>query len=98
VVVVEDQKKPEVIPLTSPEFLFLLQRMDNLEAKLYARIDSLESKLDAKIDRLETTFKDEIAKVRGDVSGVRGLVWTSIGLMLGALALTATVIMSLLQH
>ncbi|OIQ07580.1 hypothetical protein [Neomoorella thermoacetica] len=66
--------------LASPEFFFLLQRIDRLDEKLSreikevdlklsARIDSLDEKLSARIDGLDEKFSREIKEVDLKLSG-----------------------------
>lgn len=93
-----DEKKPEnVIPLTSPEFLFLLERIDRIEE----RIRNTENVLRQEIKQEIAGVKNEIAGVKEElkreITGTRSLIWTTMGLMLGALALTATVVVSMLR-
>lgn len=72
----EEKETPR--PLASPEFFFLLQRMDRMEEKLNAKIDAVEEKLTARINGLE-------AKMQGTLKWVMGLLLTSIGLCLATL-------------
>jgi hypothetical protein len=76
----EEAKKETVefpYRVASPEFFFLLQRIDRLDEKLSARIDQVETKLSARIDQVEGKLKP--------------LFWTTIGIVLASLALTISV-------
>ncbi|KFD42185.1 hypothetical protein HX99_00045 [Peptococcaceae bacterium SCADC1_2_3] len=64
--------------VASPEFFFLLQRIDRLDEKLSARIDQVEGKLSARIDQVEGKLKP--------------LIWATLGIVLASLALTVSVV------
>ncbi|MGI9951298.1 hypothetical protein V3F56_02960 [Moorellaceae bacterium AZ2] len=69
--------------LASPEFFFLLQRIDRLDEKLSARMDGLDQKLSARID-----------KVEGKLENVR--LW-AIGAVITLIVGFAGIIITLLQ-
>ena len=82
----EEAKKETVefpYRVASPEFFFLLQRIDRLDEKLSARIDQVETKLSARIDQVEGKLKP--------------LFWTTIGIVLASLALTISVAVKIWQ-
>jgi tetrahydromethanopterin S-methyltransferase subunit G len=94
----EEAKKETVefpYRVASPEFFFLLQRIDRLDEKLSARIDQVntridqvETKLSARIDQVETKLSARIDQVEGKL---KPLFWTTIGIVLASLALTISV-------
>jgi len=69
--------------VASPEFFFLLQRIDRLDEKLTAEIAAVRQE----IRTTEMALRGEIAALRKEVSGtlrwVIGLVLTTLGLVLG---------------
>lgn len=54
-------------------------------------------KLSADITGLQQEFREEMNRLRQEVCGVRELIWTTLGLMLGAVAITATVVVALFK-
>ncbi|HCJ79068.1 MAG TPA: hypothetical protein DHV84_03545, partial [Desulfotomaculum sp.] len=81
--------------VASPEFFFLLQRIDRLDEKLSARIDQvdvridrLDEKLSARIDQVEGKMSDRIDQVEGKL---KPLIWATLGIVLASLALTVSV-------
>ncbi|HAG08805.1 MAG TPA: hypothetical protein DCK87_04475 [Desulfotomaculum sp.] len=70
--------------VASPEFFFLLQRIDRLDEKLSARIDQV----DARIDRLDEKLSVRIDQVEGKL---KPLIWATLGIVLASLALTVSV-------
>lgn len=75
-----DETNPtdNVIRLTTPEFMFFIQRVDlvdsklttridAVENKLTTRIDAVESKLTARIDAVESRLTDRIDAVQNDL-------------------------------
>ena len=63
--------------VASPEFFFLLQRIDRLDEKLSGEIKALDSKLSDKIEKLEQNMSSAITTV----------MWTGV-LCFAALILT----------
>ncbi len=57
--------------LASPEFFFLLQRIDRLDEKLSARIDHLEEKLDREVKALSGEIRALDEKLSGEISAER---------------------------
>ncbi|MGQ9533579.1 MAG: hypothetical protein ACUVTQ_12410 [Desulfotomaculales bacterium] len=105
---VAEEAKKEQLPevpyrVASPEFFFLLQRIDRLDekfsgqiaaldAKLSGQIAALDAKLTGQVAALRQEMREEIAGVRREMSGARTLILTTFGLILGALALMGTVL------
>ncbi len=86
-----DEKNPEnVITITSPEFLFLLERIDRVET-------TLRQETKQEVAAAKGELKGEIIEVKGGIAGLRSLIWATMGLVLGALALTATVAVAVLR-
>lgn len=83
--------------VASLEFFFLLQRIDRLDEKLSAEITGLRQEFREEMNGLRQEFRGEMNGLRQEVSGVRGLIWTTLGLMLGALAITATAVVALFK-
>jgi hypothetical protein len=71
--------------VASPEFFFLLQRIDRLDEKLSARIDQV----DVRIDRLDEKLSARIDQVEGKL---KPLIWATLGIVLASLALTISVV------
>jgi len=71
--------------VASPEFFFLLQRIDRLDEKLSARIDQV----DVRIDRLDEKLSARIDQVEGKL---KPLIWATLGIVLASLALTVSVV------
>ena len=71
--------------VASPEFFFLLQRIDRLDEKLSARIDQV----DTRIDRLDEKLSARIDQVEGKL---KPLIWATLGIVLASLALTVSVV------
>ena len=71
--------------VASPEFFFLLQRIDRLDEKLSARIDQVEGR----IDRLDEKLSARIDQVEGKL---KPLIWATLGIVLASLALTVSVV------
>lgn len=93
-----DEKKSEnTIPLTSPEFLFLLERIDRVEVTLRQEIKQEIAGLKQENAGSKGELKNEIAEVKGEIAGLRSLIWATMGLILGTLALTATVAVAVLR-
>ncbi|MGQ9532476.1 MAG: hypothetical protein ACUVTQ_06690 [Desulfotomaculales bacterium] len=93
----EEVKKEQQVPefpyrVASPEFFFLLQRIDRLDEKFSGHFAALEAKFTGEIAALRQEMREEIAAVRRETSGTRTLIWTTFGLMLGALALVGAVL------
>jgi hypothetical protein len=97
--VAEEARKegPQEFPyrVASPEFFFLLQRIDRLDEKLTAEIASLRQELKAteaglrqEIKAAEAGLRSEVAAVWNSLGGT--LRWVT-GLVLAALALAAAV-------
>ncbi len=63
----EEAKKDTVTEfpyrVASPEFFFLLQRIDRLDEKLTARIDEVDKKLTARIDEVDKKLTARIDEV-----------------------------------
>lgn len=63
----EEAKKENVTEfpyrVASPEFFFLLQRIDRLDEKLTDRIDEVDKKLSAKIDEVDRKLSARIEEV-----------------------------------
>ncbi|MGI9951303.1 hypothetical protein V3F56_02985 [Moorellaceae bacterium AZ2] len=77
--------------LASPEFFFLLQRIDRLDEKLSARIDRVDEKLSSRINRLE----EKIDRVQDRLDAVK--LW-AIGAVITLIAGFTGVIIALLQR
>jgi len=70
----EENSKNIVSLTTSPEFMFLLQRIDRVEEKLSAKIDQETSNLKQNIDKLRQdtgSLKQDIGNLKQDISGVK---------------------------
>jgi tetrahydromethanopterin S-methyltransferase subunit G len=107
----EEAKKETVefpYRVASPEFFFLLQRIDRLDEKLSARIDQVntridqvETKLSARIDQINNRIDQVEAKLSARIDQVEGklkpLFWTTIGIVLASLALTISVAVKIWQ-
>ena len=89
--------------VASPEFFFLLQRIDRLDEKLSARIDQvdtridrLDEKLSARIDQVDTRIDRLDEKLSARIDQVEGklkpLIWATLGIVLASLALTVSVV------
>ena len=70
--------------VASPEFFFLLQRMDRLDEKLSDRIDRLEEKLSAEVKSLA----DELKENRRSSTAI---LWTGV---FGFLAVIVTILLA----
>jgi hypothetical protein len=94
----EETKKETVTEfpyrVASPEFFFLLQRIDRLDEKLSAKIDQVDEKLSARIDQVEARLNAKIDQVEGRL---KPLIWTTIGIVLTSLALTISVAIKIWQ-
>jgi len=85
--------------LASPEFFFLLQRIDRLDEKLSREIKEVDLKLTARIDNLDEKLSREIkeVEVRLDAKLDTLRFWT-IGAVITLIAGFAGVIIALLQR
>ncbi|MGB9662834.1 MAG: hypothetical protein ACPL5F_12625 [Moorellaceae bacterium] len=85
--------------LASPEFFFLLQRVDRLDEKLSREIKDVDLKLSARIDTLDEKLSREIkeVEVRLDAKLDTLRFWT-IGAVITLIAGFAGVIIALLQR
>ena len=93
----EEAKKETVefpYRVASPEFFFLLQRIDRLDEKLSARIDQVNEKLTKRIDQVDEKLSARIDQVEGKL---KPLFWTTIGIVLASLALTISVAVKIWQ-
>ena len=84
----EEAKKDNVTEfpyrVASPEFFFLLQRVDRLDEKLTARIDEVDKKLTARIDQVQESLRQEFR-------AIKPLIWATVGIVLAALAISVSV-------
>ncbi|GAB6273287.1 MAG: hypothetical protein STSR0004_01500 [Peptococcaceae bacterium] len=106
----EEAKKDTVTEfpyrVASPEFFFLLQRIDRLDEKLTVRIDEVDKKLTARIDEVDkklTARIDEVDKkltaridqvqesLRQEFRAIKPLIWATVGIVLAALAISVSV-------
>ena len=89
----EEAKKETVefpYRVASPEFFFLLQRIDRLDEKLSARIDQVN----IRIDQVEEKLSARIDQVEGKL---KSLIWATMGIVLASLALTISVAIKIWQ-
>jgi tetrahydromethanopterin S-methyltransferase subunit G len=95
----EEAKKDTVTEfpyrVASPEFFFLLQRIDRLDEKLTARIDEVDKKLTARIDEVDKKLTARIDQVqeslRQEFRAIKPLIWATVGIVLAALAISVSV-------
>lgn len=84
--------------IASPEFFFLLQRMDRLDEKLSARIDQTEAKLSARIDQTETKLSARIDQLlqetKQEISSLKTTMWTAVGVILTAFGIVMAVLLN----
>lgn len=80
--------------LASPEFFFLLQRIDRLDEKLSARIDALDEKFSREIKEIDAKFSGEIKRLDSKLDAVK--FW-AIGAVITMIAGFAGTIITLLQ-
>jgi len=100
-----------VVSLTTPEFMFLLQRIDRVEEKLSTRINQVEEKLSTRINQVEEKLSARINQVEEKLSArinqveenlkqdnraLRGLIWTTLGLMTATIGIAVTIAISVL--
>ncbi len=104
----EKNTTENIVHLTTPEFMYLLQRVDRLDEKFTSRIDSLDVKftgrienLSDRIDRLDEKFTNKIdglrQEVKQDTSSIKTLIWATFGLMVATIAIALTVTISLVK-
>ena len=86
-----------IVHLTTPEFMYLLQKVDRLDEKFTGRIDNLSNR----IDNLDEKFTNKIdalrQEVKQDTSSIKTLIWATFGLMVGTIAIALTVAASLVR-
>ncbi|MGI6550884.1 MAG: hypothetical protein ACOX4Q_12790 [Syntrophomonadales bacterium] len=65
-----DETNPtdNVIRLTTPEFMFFIQRVDLVDSKLTTRIDAVENKLTTRIDAVESKLTARIDAVESKLT------------------------------
>ncbi|MGB9661274.1 MAG: hypothetical protein ACPL5F_04560 [Moorellaceae bacterium] len=81
--------------LASPEFFFLLQRVDRLDEKLSREIKEVDLKLSAKIDSLDEKLSGRIDSLDQKLENVK--TW-AIGAVITLIAGFAGVIITMLQR
>jgi len=93
----EENSKNIVSLTTSPEFMFLLQRIDRVEEKLSARINQVEEKLSARMEQEIGNLRQDVNSLKQDNHALRGLIWGTFSLILAAIGIAATVAITILR-
>lgn len=72
----EKNTTENIVHLTTPEFMYLLQRVDRLDEKFTDRIDNLSNRIDkldekftSRIDALDEKFTSKITGLDGKLTG-----------------------------
>ena len=114
---VAEEVRKEQVPefpyrAASPEFFFLLQRIDRLDEKFSGLFATLDAKLTGQIGSLRQEMREELAalrrEIREEIAGLRqdarggerstkNLILGAFGVVLAALAIMGTALGSLLK-
>jgi hypothetical protein len=73
----KENRNENVVKLTTPEFMYLLQRMDLISSELRQAMDNLKQ------------------EIKQENNSVKGLIWTTFGLMIGVVGIAVTVAIKL---
>jgi hypothetical protein len=79
-----------IVHLTTPEFMYLLQRVDRLDEKFTSKIESLDEKLSNRIENLGLELKQENR-------AMRSLIVATLGLTIATISVAVAVAITLLK-
>lgn len=93
----KNEGNENVIRLTTPEFIYLLQKFDTQEEKIRKEITELRQEFRKEVAGL----KEEISDIRKEVNDVRkevkSLIWTTFTLMVATIGIAVTVAVTVLK-